>query len=185
MRWDGWHHQLDRHEFEQALGVADGQGSLVCGSPWGHRESDTTEWLNWTEVNMKSVLKFPCGFCLVAKSCPTLCDPMDCSPPGSSVRGTSQARILEWVAISSSRGIFQTQGSIPGLLLGRQILYHWATREYPINVFLWKWFVWLRGPYVAFGWCVWCISFNPWQCLSFPCLHLWIKVIISQNFPCS
>ena len=39
----GWHHQLDRHEFEQAPGVADGQGSLVCGSPWGHKESDTTE----------------------------------------------------------------------------------------------------------------------------------------------
>ena len=33
---DGWHHRLDRHEFEQALGVCDGQGSLVCCSPWGH-----------------------------------------------------------------------------------------------------------------------------------------------------
>ena len=40
---------------------------------------------------------------LVAQSCPTLCDPMDCSPPGSSVRGISQARILEWVAISFSK----------------------------------------------------------------------------------
>ena len=41
---------------------------------------------------------------LVAKSRPTLCDPMDCSPPGSSVHGILQARIREWVAISSSRG---------------------------------------------------------------------------------
>ena len=40
----------------------------------------------------------------VAQSCPTLCDPMDCSPPGSSVHGILQARILEWVAISFSRG---------------------------------------------------------------------------------
>ena len=40
----------------------------------------------------------------VAQSCPTLCDPVDCSPPGSSVRGILQARILEWVAISFSRG---------------------------------------------------------------------------------
>ena len=40
----------------------------------------------------------------VAQLCPTLCDPMDCSPPGSSVHGISQARILEWVAIPSSRG---------------------------------------------------------------------------------
>ena len=43
---------------------------------------------------------------LVAQSCPTLCDPMDCSPPGSSVHGILQARILEWVAITFSRGSF-------------------------------------------------------------------------------
>jgi len=42
----GWHHQLGGHEFEQALGVGDGQGSLVCCSPWGHKESDMTEQLN-------------------------------------------------------------------------------------------------------------------------------------------
>ena len=47
---------------------------------------------------------------LVTQLCLTLCDPMDCSPPGSSVRGILQAAILEWVAISSSRGIFLTQG---------------------------------------------------------------------------
>ena len=45
----GWHHQLDVHEFEQDLGVGDGQGSLVCCSPWGHKELDTTELLNCTE----------------------------------------------------------------------------------------------------------------------------------------
>ena len=45
----GWHHQLDRHEFEQVLGVGDGQGSLACCSPWGHKESDTTEQLNLSE----------------------------------------------------------------------------------------------------------------------------------------
>ena len=44
----GWHHQLDGDEFEQALGVGDGQGSLVCCSPWHHKESDTTETeLKW------------------------------------------------------------------------------------------------------------------------------------------
>ena len=41
-----WHHQLDGHEFEQAPGVGDGQGSLACYSPWSHKESDTTELLN-------------------------------------------------------------------------------------------------------------------------------------------
>ena len=44
----GWHHQLNGHEFEQALGVGDGQGSLACCSPWGWKGSDITEWLNWT-----------------------------------------------------------------------------------------------------------------------------------------
>ena len=38
----GWHHQLDGHEFEQALGVGVGQGNLACCSPWDHKESDTT-----------------------------------------------------------------------------------------------------------------------------------------------
>ena len=46
----GWYHWLDGHEFEQALWVGDGQGSLVCYNPGGHKESDMTEplnWLNW------------------------------------------------------------------------------------------------------------------------------------------
>ena len=43
----GWHYWLDGHEFEQAPGVGDGQGSLACCSPWGHKESNTTEGLNW------------------------------------------------------------------------------------------------------------------------------------------
>jgi len=42
----GWHHQLNGHEFEQALGDGEGQGSLACCSPWGCKESDMTEWLN-------------------------------------------------------------------------------------------------------------------------------------------
>ena len=45
----GWHHQLDGHEFEQASGVGDGQGSLVCCSPWGHKE--LAQLSDWTELN--------------------------------------------------------------------------------------------------------------------------------------
>ena len=66
----GWHHWLDGHEFEWALGVGDGQGGLCYA---------------------KSL-----------QSCPTLCDPLDGSPPGSPVPGILQARTLEWVAISFS-----------------------------------------------------------------------------------
>ena len=43
----GWHHRLNGHEFEHSPGVDDGQGSLECWSPWGHKELDTTKWLNW------------------------------------------------------------------------------------------------------------------------------------------
>ena len=42
----GWHHRPNGHEFEQALGIGDGQGGLACCSPWGHKKSDTTEQLN-------------------------------------------------------------------------------------------------------------------------------------------
>ena len=72
--------------------------------------------------------------CLIAQSCLTLCDPMDCNPPGSSVQGLLQASILDWVAMPSSRGIFSTQGSNPcllHLLHYRWILYHGATGEAP------------------------------------------------------
>ena len=50
----GWHHRLHGHEFEQAPGVGDGQGSLACCSPRGHEESVMTEWLNWIELKDKS-----------------------------------------------------------------------------------------------------------------------------------
>ena len=65
----------------------------------------------------------------VAQSCLTLCDPMDCSPPGSSIRGIFQARVLEWVAISFSRDL-----PLPGIKAGSPTLLAntftiWATRE--------------------------------------------------------
>ena len=54
----GWHHWLNGHKFEQALGVDDGQGSLVCCIPWGQKKLDMTEWLNWTgaQINFKVFL---------------------------------------------------------------------------------------------------------------------------------
>ena len=68
----GWHYQLDGHEFEQAPGVGNGQPSLVCCSPWGHKELDKTEWLihclkkqvstvvhNWAGLEFQSILYGP------------------------------------------------------------------------------------------------------------------------------
>ena len=66
----------------------------------------------------------PAGKVLAAQSCLSLCDPMDCSLPGSSVHGILQTRILQWVARSFSRGSFLTQALNPGLLHCKQILYH-------------------------------------------------------------
>ena len=52
----GWNHRLDGHEFEQAPGVDDGQGGLVCCSPWGLQELDMTEQLNCTDKRTRVVL---------------------------------------------------------------------------------------------------------------------------------
>ena len=71
--------------------------------------------------------------------CLTLCDPMHCSPPGSSVHGISQARILEWLAISSSKGSSQSRDQTRvsySSCFGRQILNHWANWEAQIFAIL-------------------------------------------------
>ena len=76
--------------------------------------------------------KTPCCMCAcsVAQSCPTLCGPMDYSPPRSSVHGISQARILERVSLSYSRGSPQIRDIS---CTGRWIPYCWATREAPMT----------------------------------------------------
>ena len=51
----GWHHRPNGYEFEQSLGVGDGQRNQACCSPWGHKELDMTEWLNWTEWDMETM----------------------------------------------------------------------------------------------------------------------------------
>ena len=48
----GWHHWFNGYELQYTLEVGDGQGSLMCYSPWGRKDSDTTEWLNWTKLNI-------------------------------------------------------------------------------------------------------------------------------------
>ena len=77
-----------------------------------------------------------CVKCEVAQSCPTLCDPVDCSSPGSSVHGILQARVLEWVAISFSRASSQPRDRTQvSCIAGRRFIL-WATREAPLGRFL-------------------------------------------------
>ena len=66
----GWHHRLDGCKFEWTPGVGDGQGGLACRDSWGRKESDTTEWLNWTELNAKQAGAFQkYDFCLLYLLC--------------------------------------------------------------------------------------------------------------------
>ena len=68
---------------------------------------------------------YPCCCCLVAQLCLTLCDPVNCSPPDSSVPGISQARALDWVAISFFQGSSWPRDWTRVSCIDRQILYHW------------------------------------------------------------
>ena len=77
----------------------------------------------------RKMMLYRCHCCLVAKSCLTLCDPMDCSPPGSSVHGILQARVREWGAMPSSRGPSPPRDWTHGPCIGEQVLHHWATRK--------------------------------------------------------
>ena len=80
--------------------------------------------LEKTSVSHQSDKGLMGGGGLLTQSCPILWDPKDCSPPGSSVHGNFQARILEWVAISFSRGSSQPSDQTQVSCIGRQILHH-------------------------------------------------------------
>ena len=95
-------------------------------------------WGRWYRVVLYlatfSVLMSTMYPCACSLNHVLLCDPMDCRPPGSSVHGISQARVLEWVAISSSRESSQPRDQIPiscSSCISRHILYHCATWEAP------------------------------------------------------
>ena len=116
------------------------------GGLW-FRESDVAEATEHTHMNIGVHVSFwvtifsgymprsetaglyVCYCCLVTKLCPTLCDPVSYSPSCSSVHGISQAKILEWVSISSSRGSSWSRDWTHVSCIGRWVLYHWATRE--------------------------------------------------------
>ena len=101
-------------------------------------KSISTNYITYTWIPLqfqrKGLSSFCCCFlptasCVRAQSRQTFCDPMDCSLASSSVRGIDQARILEWVGISFSRGSSWSRDQICVSHIGRQILYHWDTWE--------------------------------------------------------
>ena len=96
-------------------------------SPW--HNSSVLQAITKAAMDRTSVNKHACMCAKSLQSCLTLCDPMDCSPPGSSVHGIHQAGILEWVAMPSSRGSSpprdRTRVSYISYI-GRRFLYHWC-----------------------------------------------------------
>ena len=94
----GWHHQIDGLEFEQALGIADGQGGLECWGLWGHKESDMTQQLNWTELIQVSI------FFIFSLPFTSLLSQLFVRPP--------QKTILLFFCISSSWGWFWSLPSV-------------------------------------------------------------------------
>ena len=83
----------------------------------------------WFAVWFGSLVATWFGSSLVATSCPTLCNPMDCSPPRSSIHGISQARILQWVAIAFSKGSSWTRGQTQDSCTAGRFFMDWLTRE--------------------------------------------------------
>ena len=106
-------------------------GSSLC--LWNSPSEISERLLSWLYFSVNSkvpeqniILNFKV---LVTQSCPTVCDPMDCSPPGSSVHGVLQARTLEWVAISFSRGSSQPRDWTQISCIAGRFFTIWAIRE--------------------------------------------------------
>ena len=136
-------------------------------TPKQHLKKKNAETLLWQQRSYSQSYGFPSSHVLmceseVAQSCLTLCDPMDCSPPGFSVHGIFQARVLEWVAISFSRGSSWPQDRTKVSCIAGRHFTLWATREaqYSWNIKkaecrridafeLWYWRRLLRVPWTA------------------------------------
>ena len=147
----GWNHWLNGHEFERILGDTEGQGSLECCSPWGLKELDMTEWLNniYSSKDITGKLYLPLFNPLAHTTHNTERSEKwkwsrsvvsDCLPPrglyltGSSVHGIFQARVLEWGAISFSRGSSQPRDRTRVSHIVGRCFTIWAIREVPRSI---------------------------------------------------
>ena len=114
----GWHHRLNGHEFEQTLGDGEGQGSLACCSPWGRKESDTTERLNSTNDGhsfypLKGVMQHKCKLDKLGCVCVCVCV---CSNPV--LFCVTSLWLSSPTNVNSFRGIgFRSPKSLPYSLL--------------------------------------------------------------------
>ena len=113
----------------QGCSVRENTSGITWPLPVGSSSSTTGFKNKWDGSDRRTnSVWFQC-LCVHAQACPTLCDPTDWSPPGSSVHGIFQARLLEWVAIYYSRDLPDPGIKPESLVLARRFFYHWATRE--------------------------------------------------------
>ena len=99
--------------------------------PFKDKHIQVSHILFFQEFTLSILFPDPLMWVKVTQSCPTICDPMDCSPPSSSVRGILQARILKWVAISFSRRSSPPRDWTWVSCLAGRFFTSWATRETP------------------------------------------------------
>ena len=138
---------LRLHAFTaEAVGLIPGWVTKILQAEWhGQKKKkemkiNPSEWLLWGWIVKNWKVQISCAVCAQSlQLCPTLCNPMDYSLPGSSVPGILQVRILKWVAVLFSREIFPTQGLNPGLPHCRQILYQLSHQE-SIYIYIYPFF---------------------------------------------
>ena len=119
--------RLRRQEFWGPKNSQDGFPTVLCHSraPSEYQIAKAQRLLKSScRVRMQLYQQLCVALCLVTQLCPTLCDPMDCSPPGSSAHGDSPGKSIGVGCHALLQGILPTEGSNPGLLHCSQILYH-------------------------------------------------------------
>ena len=123
------------------------------------------------------LVKFTCCCCLLTKSCPTLCYPMDYSLSGSSVHGVSQARILKWVAISSSRNLPDPgiESASPAWQVDSLLLSHLGS---PGKIYLWR----EKQPLSNMANPLICSSLSHWLVLVFSCISVFPFSSVFEEF---
>ena len=94
----GWHHWVNGHEFEQTPVVGDRQGSLACCSPWGHKESDMTKWLNWIELRQMKR-----NYCIIIIGHLALCEYISSFGYGLFIQNTGNIYLIIILLIIADR----------------------------------------------------------------------------------